>query len=98
MLTQKVIGYQSQSTVLLIAEGNCFAGLACIGKQFHAVGITPKGIAVETDGKLQLLQKGLFSRLWLRVTNDCHQNPLGLLEGNPHRPLLLRHRRQSLFR
>ncbi len=74
MLTQKVIGYQSQSTVLLIAEGNCFAGLACIGKQFHAVGITPEGIAVETDGKLQLLQKGRFSRLWLRVTNDCPQN------------------------
>ena len=56
-------------------EGDAqFVGNGVSGKQFHAVGITPEGIAVETDGKLQLLQKGRFSRLWLRVTNDCPQN------------------------
>lgn len=74
MLTQKVVGYQSVSTVLLEAAGNCFAGLACTGKEFHAIGLVPEGIAIETNGERRLMQKGHFKRLWLRVTNDSPNN------------------------
>lgn len=34
MLTQKVVGYQSESTTLVSASGNSYAGLFCSGKLF----------------------------------------------------------------
>ena len=74
MLTQKVVGYQSQSTTLLNARGNCHAGLFCIGKQFNAIGLCPQGVYVEFGGRKQIIEPGKFSQLYLRVTNDCHQN------------------------
>ena len=74
MLTQKVVGYQSQSTTLLNARGNCHAGLFCIGKQFNAIGLCPQGVYVEFGGREQIIEPGKFSQLYLRVTNDCHQN------------------------
>ena len=74
MLTQKVVGYVSQSTTLLEQDGRCFAGLCCIGKQQHAVGICHEGIYVETDGSRQIVVPGSFRRVWLRVSNDCLHN------------------------
>ena len=74
MLTQKVVGYKSESTTLLTAKGSCFAGLFCIGKQFNAIGLCPQGIYTEFGGKKQVVKPGKFQKLWLRVTNDCMQN------------------------
>ena len=74
MLTQKVVGYESESTTLLTAKGDCFAGLSCTGRQFRAVGICPEGIFVEAGGQKQIVKAGRYSRLYLRVTNDCRQN------------------------
>ena len=74
MLTQKVIGYQSESTTLLTADGDNFAGLFCSGKQFRAIGLSPQGICIEENGQRQIIQKGKYAKLWLRVTNDCVQN------------------------
>ena len=52
MLTQKVVGYVSESTTLLKAKGNCFAGLCCTGKQFRGVGLCPEGIFVTRNGQI----------------------------------------------
>lgn len=74
MLTQKVVGYRSESTTLLCSKGSCYAGLFCIGKQFNAIGLCPQGIYTEFGGKKQIVQQGKFKQLYLRVTNDCQQN------------------------
>ena len=74
MLTQKVVGYQSESTTLLTASGDCYAGLFCSGKLFRGIGLCPQGIFVEAGGQRQIVRSGKFDRLWLRVTNDCQKN------------------------
>ena len=74
MLTQKVMGYVTESNTLLKVQGDCFAGLACTGQHFHAVGVTPKGIFVETDGQRQLVKKGSFKRVYFRITNNTFSN------------------------
>ena len=74
MLTQKVIGYQSESTTLVDATGDCFAGLFCSGKLFRGIGLTKEGICIEAGGERQLIVKGRFQKVWLRVTNDNEQN------------------------
>ena len=74
MLTQKVVGYKSESTTLLSSKGSCYAGLFCIGKQFNAIGLCPQGIYTEFGGKKQVVKTGKFKQLWLRVTNDCFEN------------------------
>ena len=74
MLTQKVVGWLSESTTLIESSGDNFAGLFCSGKLFRAVGLCKDGIYVETGGQRQLVQKGRFAKVWLRVTNDSQQN------------------------
>ena len=74
MLTQKMVGYKSESTTLLTAKGNCYAGLCCIGKQFRAVGICPQGIFTEFAGQKEIIKTGKFDQLYLRITNDCLHN------------------------
>ena len=74
MLTQKVVGYVSESTTLLSSKGSCYAGLFCIGKQFNAIGLCPQGIYTEFDGQKTVIKTGKYQKLYLRVTNDCLQN------------------------
>jgi len=74
MLTQKVVGYQSESTTLMTAKGDCYAGIFCSGKQFRGVGVCPQGIFVEVNGERQIAVKGSFSQLYLRVKDDCQSN------------------------
>ena len=74
MLTQKVVDYQSESTTCVERIGDCFAGLFCSGKQFRGVGLCKEGVFIEVDGQRQIIQKGNYTRLWLRVSNDCQQN------------------------
>ena len=74
MLTQKVVGYQSESTTLLTAKGDCYAGIFCSGKQFRGVGLCPQGIFLEVNGERQIAVKGSFSQLYLRVRDDCQSN------------------------
>ena len=74
MLTQKVVGYRSESTTLLTAQGQCYAGLFCSGKQFRGIGLCPEGIFLEAGGVKQILRKGKFKHLWLRIANDCREN------------------------
>ena len=74
MLTQKVVGYQSESTTLMTAKGDCYAGIFCSGKQFRGVGLCPQGIFLEVNGERQIAVKGSFSQLYLRVRNDCQAN------------------------
>ena len=74
MLTQKVVGYQSESTTLLTASGDCYAGLFCSGKTFRGIGLCKDGIFVEAQGKREIILKGKFPKLWVRVTNDCQAN------------------------
>ena len=71
ILTQKVIGYVTESTTVVESRGNCFAGLACTGSEFRGVGVTPQGIFVEKDGERTLIRKGKFKRIFFRVQNDC---------------------------
>ena len=74
MLTQKVFGYVSETTTLLTTKGQCYAGLCCIGKQFMGIGLCPEGIFVEANGQKEIVKPGKFSKLYLRVTNDCRKN------------------------
>ena len=74
MLTQKVVGYQSESTTLLTAKGDCYAGIFCSGKQFRGVGLCPQGIFLEVNGERQIAVKGSFAQLYLRVRDDCQSN------------------------
>ena len=55
-------------------SGDCRAGLFCIGRQFHAVGICPEGIYVETDGNVEVIRRGKYAKLYLKVTDDCIKN------------------------
>ena len=73
-LTQKVVGYHSESTTLLTAKGSCYAGLFCSGKLFRGIGICPQGIFIEAHGERQVIKQGKFTKLYLRVTNDSPQN------------------------
>lgn len=74
MLTQKVVGYQSESTTIVEASGDCYAGLFCSGKLFRGIGLCKKGVYIEAGGRKQIIQKGNYPRLWLRIANDCRQN------------------------
>ena len=80
MLTQKVIGYKSESTTLLTASGNCYAGLFCSGKLFRGIGICPQGIFIEANGQRQIIDPNVGTNpeiptpIYFRVTNDCEQN------------------------
>jgi len=74
MLTQKVMGYQSESTTLLTVSGDCYAGLVCSGKTFRGIGLCRDGIFVEAQGERQVIVKGKFDKLWVRVNNDCIAN------------------------
>ena len=74
MLTQKVVGYLSESTTVVEAEGDCYAGLFCSGKLFTGIGLSKKGVFIEKNGQRTIIQPGTFPRLYLRITNDCEQN------------------------
>ena len=74
MLTQKVVGYQSESTLLMEARGDCYAGLFCSGKQFRGAGLCAQGIFIEADGQRRIVVEGEFSRLYLRLRNDSENN------------------------
>ena len=74
MLTQKVVGWLSESTTLVESSGDNYAGLFCSGKLFRAVGLCKDGIYVEAGGQRQMVEKGHFAKVWLRVTNDSQQN------------------------
>ena len=74
MLTQKVIGYQSESTTLVTTSGNCYAGLFCSGKLFRGIGLCKEGVFIEAHGQRQIVRPGKFAKLWLRITNDCIEN------------------------
>ena len=74
MLTQKVIGYQSESTTLVSASGNCYAGLFCSGKLFRGIGLCKEGVFIEAHGERQIVKQGKYNQVWLRITNDCIEN------------------------
>lgn len=76
MLTQKVMGYESQATLLLRAhqtEG-LRAGLAFTGKQFRGIGLSEDGIYTEEGGHYTLVKRCKANQIWLRVTIDNHTN------------------------
>lgn len=74
MLTQKVVGYQSESTLLMEAQGDCYAGLFCSGKQFRGAGLCDQGIFIEADGQRRIVVEGKFLRIYLRLSNDSENN------------------------
>ena len=74
MLTQKVVGYESESTTLVETSGDCYAGLFCSGKLFRGIGLSQKGIFIEANGKKEIVKSGKFPKVWLRVTNNSRQN------------------------
>ena len=74
MLTQKVIGYQSESTTLVSASGNCYAGLFCSGKLFRGIGLCKEGVFIEAHGERLIVKQGKYNQVWLRITNDCIEN------------------------
>ena len=74
MLTQKVVGFQSESITKVSISGSCYAGLFCSGKLFCGVGLCKNGIFVESGGHRELVHKGSFNEVWLKVINDSEQN------------------------
>lgn len=74
MLTQKVVGYQSESVTKVSISGHSYAGLFCSGKRFCGVGLCEDGVFTEFGGRRELIVKGSYKEVWLKVTNDCQQN------------------------
>jgi beta-xylosidase len=74
MLTQKVVGYQSESTTKVSIKGDSYAGLFCSGKLFCGVGLCKDGVFIEFGGQRKLIAKGSYQEVWFKVTNDCEQN------------------------
>ena len=74
MLTQKVVGYQSESTTKVSIKGGSYAGLFCSGKLFCGVGLCKDGVFTEFAGQRKLIAKGSYQEVWFKVTNDCQQN------------------------
>ncbi len=74
MLTQKVIGYQSESTTVVETSGDCYAGLFCSGKLFNGIGLSKDGAFIEKNGHRTLIKPGSFPRLYLKIINDSQQN------------------------
>lgn len=74
MLTQKVVGYQSESTTKVSIKGDSYAGLFCSGKLFCGVGLCKDGVFTEFAGQRKLIAKGSYQEVWFKVTNDCQQN------------------------
>jgi beta-xylosidase len=74
MLTQKVIGNQSESTTKVSIKGGSYAGLFCSGKLFCGVGLCKDGVFTEFGGQRKLVAKGSYQEVWFKVTNDCEQN------------------------
>ena len=74
MLTQKVVGYQSESTTKVSIKGGSYAGLFCSGKLFCGVGLCKDGVFTEFAGQRKLIAKGSYQEVWFKVTNDCEQN------------------------
>ncbi|MCR4583534.1 MAG: glycoside hydrolase 43 family protein [Prevotella sp.] len=74
MLTQKVVGYRSESTTFVEASGDGYAGLFCSGKRFRGIGLRPDGLYTEEGGRWECVCKGAFRHVWLRIVNDCRKN------------------------
>ena len=74
MLTQKVVGYQSESTTKVSIKGDSYAGLFCSGKLFCGVGLCKDGVFIEFGGQRKIIDKGSYQEVWFKVTNDCEQN------------------------
>ena len=74
MLTQKVVGYLSESTTIVETKGDCFAGICCTGKLFTGIGLCKKGIFIEQNGERRIIRPGSFPRLYLKIINDNQQN------------------------
>ena len=74
MLTQKVVGYQSESVTKVAISGSGCAGLFCSGKLFCGVGLCKDGVFIESAGRRHVVSKGSYTEVWLKVTNDCQQN------------------------
>lgn len=74
MLTQKVVGYQSESTTKVSIKGGSYAGLFCSGKLFCGVGLCKDGVFIEFGGQRKIIDKGSYQEVWFKVTNDCQQN------------------------
>lgn len=74
MLTQKVVGYQSESTTLVTTSGSSYAGLFCSGKLFRGIGLCKDGVFIEAHGERQIVSRGKYAKVWLRVANDCIEN------------------------
>lgn len=76
MLTQKVMGYESQATLLLHATANdgMRGGLAFTGKQFRAIGLSAEGIYTEVNGQVTIVKPCKAKKVWLRVNIDNSRN------------------------
>ncbi len=74
MLTQKMMGYESESVTVLSLMGNAYAGLCCIGRQFRGIGLCPEGVVEEVDGVKTVIRKGSFKKLYLKLVNNCETN------------------------
>lgn len=77
LLSQKVMGYESEATTLLYCrdlKATDRAGLLLCGKKFSGIGVSAEGIYMEHDGEVTLLHKGRFDRVWLRANMDATNN------------------------
>jgi len=76
LLTQKVMGYESEATLLLqtTPQSGLRTGLAFTGKQFCGIGLTEEGIYCEQGGRARLVKYCKTDKVWLRVHIDSRHN------------------------
>jgi len=76
LLTQKVMGYESQATLLLHAtpQEGLRAGLAFTGKKFCGIGVSEDGIYCEQGGQNWMVKHCKVDQVWLRVSINSRHN------------------------
>lgn len=77
MLTQKVMGYRGEATVLMDCRDltkDAAAGLLCMGKTYRGIGVCGKGIYTECDGERVIVSSEKPGRIYLRITLNALTN------------------------
>ena len=79
-ITQKVMGYEGVVTTLLDCSrltAGTSAGLLCIGRNYHGIGVGNEGVYIEADGQRTVISPRKPRRIYLRLSllseSNSHQ-------------------------
>ena len=77
LLTQKVMGYRGEATVVMDCRNMTqatSAGLLCMGRTYRGIGVCGKGIYMECDGQRTIVSTKKPAKIYLRITLNTVAN------------------------